>query len=169
MGQDAGGLWRTDAHVENLSAQLNMVGLVAMAMGLGAVVGFEREVNDKPAGLRTHMLVAGACCLIALIGEIAFEQFTGLGGDPTRTLHGIVTGIGFLGAGSIIKGEGGRTEGLTTAASVLFVAVVGAAVAYGYWVLALGATLLSVATLTLLRLLVRLGVHGEDQDHHRRG
>lgn len=53
-------------------------------------------------------------CMIALLGKVAFEEFTGTGGDPSRTLHGIVTGIGFLGAGSIIKGEGGRTEGLTT-------------------------------------------------------
>ena len=137
--------------MEDVAAQLNMIGLVALAMGLGALVGFERERSDKPAGLRTHMLVAGGCCLIALIGEIAFEQFSGIGGDPTRTLHGIVTGIGFLGAGSIIKGEDGRTEGLTTAASVLFVAVMGAAVAYNYWVLAIGATVLAIITLSGVR------------------
>ena len=137
--------------MENVTEQLNMIGLVALAMGLGALVGFERERSDKPAGLRTHMLVAGGCCLIALIGEIAFEQFSGVGGDPTRTLHGIVTGIGFLGAGSIIKGEDGRTEGLTTAASVLFVAVMGAAVAYEFWILATGATLLAILTLAGVR------------------
>ena len=122
--------------MEDLAGQLNMVGLVALAMGLGAMVGFERERSDKPAGLRTHMLVSGGCCLIALIGEIAFEQFSG---------------IGFLGAGSIIKGEDGRTEGLTTAASVLFVAVMGAAVAYEYWLLAVGATFLAIITLSGVR------------------
>ena len=137
--------------MQDIAGQLEMIGLVALAMGLGALVGFERERSDKPAGLRTHMLVAGGCCLIALIGEIAFEQFSGIGGDPTRTLHGIVTGIGFLGAGSIIKGEDGRTEGLTTAASVLFVAVMGAAVAYEYWVLATGATVLAILTLAGVR------------------
>lgn len=137
--------------MEQVTEQLRMIGLVALAMGLGALVGFERERSDKPAGLRTHMLVAGGCCLIALIGEIAFEQFSGVGGDPTRTLHGIVTGIGFLGAGSIIKGEDGRTEGLTTAASVLFVAVMGAAVAYEFWILATGATLLAIITLAGVR------------------
>lgn len=137
--------------MDQVTEQLRMIGLVALAMGLGALVGFERERSDKPAGLRTHMLVAGGCCLIALIGEIAFEQFSGIGGDPTRTLHGIVTGIGFLGAGSIIKGEDGRTEGLTTAASVLFVAVMGAAVAYEFWILATGATLLAIITLAGVR------------------
>jgi len=137
--------------VDNLVDQAQMIGLVAMAMGLGALVGFERERSDKPAGLRTHMLVAGACCMIALLGKVAFEEFTGTGGDPSRTLHGIVTGIGFLGAGSIIKGEGGRTEGLTTAASVLFVAVMGAAVALDAWALAAGATILAILTLAGVR------------------
>ena len=139
--------------MEQIADQLRMIGLVALAMGLGALVGFERERSDKPAGLRTHMLVAGACCMIALIGQAAFEDFSGVGGDPTRTLHGIVTGIGFLGAGSIIKGEGGRTEGLTTAASVLFVAVMGAAVAYEHWLLALGAAVLAIVTLSGVRAL----------------
>lgn len=128
-----------------------MLTLVALAMVLGGLVGVEREISDKPAGLRTHMLVAGGCCLIALLGQSAFLTAGVHTGDPARTLHGIVTGIGFLGAGAIIKGQNGRTEGLTTAASVLFVAVTGAAVAYEYWLLALGATVLAIATLAGVR------------------
>lgn len=141
--------------VDQLPEQLHMLTLVALAMVLGGLVGVEREISDKPAGLRTHMLVAGGCCLIALLGQSAFLTAGVNTGDPARTLHGIVTGIGFLGAGAIIKGQNGRTEGLTTAASVLFVAVTGAAVAYEYWVLALGATVLAIATLAGVRAVER--------------
>jgi putative Mg2+ transporter-C (MgtC) family protein len=160
---------RQGVQVQELVQQLSMIGLIALAMLLGGAVGYERERSDKPAGLRTHMLVSGGACLIALIGAVLIEDFGGIGGDPSRTLHGIVTGIGFLGAGSIIKNEG-RTEGLTTAASILFVAAIGAGVAYGQWLAALGATLLVLVTLGGLRWVERrvLGTRARRRGRRRR-
>jgi putative Mg2+ transporter-C (MgtC) family protein len=134
--------------------QLLVLGQVSLAMILGAVVGLNREFSKKPAGLRTHMLVAGAAALIVRLSEIAFIHFSSfvdsniLQLDPTRIFVAVVTGISFLGAGTIIRhGIGGKVEGLTTAASLLFCAVIGMGVAYSRYILSIGASLISVIVL----------------------
>jgi putative Mg2+ transporter-C (MgtC) family protein len=108
------------------------------AIGCGAVLGMEREWADKPAGLRTQMLVAlGSATFIVM--TLSFTGREGMGDairlDPTRVVQGIVGGIGFLGAGSIIQNRGG-VRGLTTAATIWIVGALGIACGLGYYELA---------------------------------
>jgi putative Mg2+ transporter-C (MgtC) family protein len=147
--------------------QLEILVSVALAMALGAAIGFERELVHKPAGLRTHMLVAGAAAFFVSLGDVVIERFSvTLGGslvqsDPVRIIEAVITGVSFLGAGTIIvhRAQGGnpgrQVEGLTTAASILFAAAVGVSVALSQWVLAIGATLLVLITLRGLGFLQR--------------
>ncbi|MBI4375474.1 MAG: MgtC/SapB family protein [Elusimicrobia bacterium] len=105
-----------------------------IALALGSVIGLEREVSDKAAGLRTNILI----CLGAALFTILSFKF---GDDRSRIAAQIVSGIGFLGAGAIMR-EGEHVTGLTTAASIWAVAAIGMGVGYGYFRLAAGVTLL---------------------------
>jgi putative Mg2+ transporter-C (MgtC) family protein len=119
-----------------------------VAMIFGAVIGIQRERAGKPAGLRTHMMVAlGAAVFIMASGEF------GMNADSiSRVIQGLVTGIGFLGAGAILKLYDKRAvEGLTTAAGIWITAALGVAVGLGRFGLALLATLLAWMTLSLVR------------------
>ena len=133
--------------------QLEIIGEVALAMLMGGVIGFEREVADKPAGFRTHMLVAGASALLvgladAMLLRYIVEGKTGITADPIRITEAIVTGISFLGAGTIFRRKSGEeVQGLTTAASILLCAAVGISVALHQFVLAVGVTLLALIVL----------------------
>jgi putative Mg2+ transporter-C (MgtC) family protein len=121
-----------------------------LAMIFGAVIGIQRERAGKPAGLRTHMLVAlGAAVFVIASGEF------GMNADSiSRVIQGLVTGIGFLGAGAILKLYDRRAvEGLTTAAGIWMTAALGVAVGLGRFGLALLATLLAWMTLSLVRQL----------------
>jgi putative Mg2+ transporter-C (MgtC) family protein len=100
------------------------------------VIGFNRQRSEKPAGLRTHMLAGVGACLFTTVGMLAFPT-----GDPTRVASTVVTGIGFLGAGTIFRDED-KIKSLTTAASLWATAAVGVAVAVNAWFLAIGATIL---------------------------
>jgi putative Mg2+ transporter-C (MgtC) family protein len=142
--------------------QFRILGSVAVAMILGGVIGLEREVKDKPAGLRTHMLVAGAAAFLVALSDVAVQRFdvdlgTGLvRSDPIRIIEAVITGISFLGAGTILRHRGSdHVEGLTTAASLLFVAAVGVCVALSQVLLAVGVTLLVFLTLRGVALLRR--------------
>jgi putative Mg2+ transporter-C (MgtC) family protein len=119
---------------------------VGLAIVLGGVVGFEREAARKPAGLRTHMLVAGAAALLVALGNLLvgrFAQEANLNSDPIRILEAIVVGVSFLGAGTIFRREGTDVvEGLTTGASLLFTAAIAVGVALEQYVLCAGATVL---------------------------
>jgi putative Mg2+ transporter-C (MgtC) family protein len=111
---------------------------LAFAVLLGAIIGWDREREDKPAGLRTHMLVAlGSGSFILLGYEVSAHLAvkTGDGVDPTRVLQGVIGGIGFLGAGAIIQNRG-RVSGITTAASVWLAGALGAAAGVGAYALA---------------------------------
>jgi putative Mg2+ transporter-C (MgtC) family protein len=134
--------------------ELQILGYVAVAMVLGAIIGFEREQANKPAGLRTHMLVAGAAALLVTLGDIVVARFdVALGrelvqSDPIRIIGAVITGVSFLGAGTIIRHRGkNQVEGLTTAASLLFAAALGVCVALSRAVLAIGLTLLVLVIL----------------------
>lgn len=142
--------------------QLSILLRLLVAMVLGALIGLDREAADKPAGLRTHMLVAGAAALLVMLGELVVVQLTGalgsqvINADPIRIIAAIITGVSFLGAGTIIRQRSnGGVSGLTTAASLLFVSVLGISVATSQWVVAGGATLLVLAVLRLLPLVDR--------------
>jgi putative Mg2+ transporter-C (MgtC) family protein len=145
--------------------QLLEVAHIALAMLLGAVLGIERELAHKPAGLRTHMLVAGSAALLVALGDVVVAQYNtpafvaATRSDPLRILGAIITGVSFLGAGTIIRRtDKDDVEGLTTAASLLMAAGIGAAAALAQTVLAIGATALVIFTLRILgRLEVRLG------------
>jgi len=104
---------------------------VAVAALLGAVVGFERELARKVAGIRTHALVCLASALFTSISVDAFKEYIGtVGYDPSRIISNIIVGIGFIGAGAILK-QGSRVEGTTTAASLWAIAAVGVTVGVG--------------------------------------
>jgi putative Mg2+ transporter-C (MgtC) family protein len=140
--------------------QLQILARVALAMLLGAAIGFEREIESKPAGLRTHILVGGAATLFVALVDVVVEHFSAeLGGrlvqsDPVRIIEAVVTGVSFLGAGTIVlRRAKAQVEGLTTAASILFTAAVGVCVALSQFVLALGATVLVLITLRGLGLI----------------
>jgi putative Mg2+ transporter-C (MgtC) family protein len=110
---------------------------LAVAAGLGAVIGLERELDEKAAGLRTHMLVALGAALFTMVGAYGFHDFLTGGGaivraDPSRIAAQVVTGIGFLGAGVIFR-QGFTVRGLTTAASLWVVAAIGMASGAGFW------------------------------------
>jgi putative Mg2+ transporter-C (MgtC) family protein len=121
-----------------------------VAMAFGAVIGIQRERAGKPAGLRTHMLVSsGAAIFVMAAGEFGMNS-----DSVSRVIQGLVTGIGFLGAGAILKlQDKGRVEGLTTAAGIWITAALGVAVGLGRFGLALVATLLAWMTLSLVRQL----------------
>jgi putative Mg2+ transporter-C (MgtC) family protein len=121
------------------------LGRVLLAVILGGLIGYERELADKPAGLRTHMLVAAAATLLMALGRVLIESYSGrdfLQSDPVRMIEAIIVGISFLGAGTIFRSRADHqaVQGLTTAASILFTAVIGIAVALNQYVLAIGAT-----------------------------
>jgi len=139
---------------ELYGTELKILGNVALAMLLGAFIGLEREFKDKTAGLRTHILVAGASALLVALGDVISTHFQiELGkqiiqADPIRIMEAVITGVSFLGAGTIIRSRSGeRVEGLTTAASLLIAAGVGICVVVSQIVLAVGVTILVLVTL----------------------
>ena len=97
-----------------------------ISLALATLMGWEREVKNKPAGLRTHVLVCLGSTMFVRMAPYAVGSFANATIDPTRVIHGVITGIGFLGAGAILRRDGG-VQGLTTAASVWMVAAVGVA------------------------------------------
>lgn len=129
---------------------------LAAAILLGGAIGLERELSGQVAGLRTHMMVALGACLFGVVSAYGFDEFVGpradtnLQVDVTRVASNIVTGVGFLGGGAILK-SGSSVKGLTTAASLWVTAAVGLAVAFGSLMLASVATFLLVFALTALR------------------
>src|SRR6266487_1605395 len=129
-------------------SDLEQLARLALAAGLGGAVGAERELADQPAGLRTHMLLALGACLFTVVSAYAF----GSGSDPSRLAAQIVTGIGFLGGGAILR-HGASIRGLTTAASIWATSALGVAVGTGRYILSAGAAVLILATLAVLRAL----------------
>jgi putative Mg2+ transporter-C (MgtC) family protein len=125
---------------------LEALARIAAAAGLGGIVGLERELDEKAAGLRTHMLVAVGSALFTLVGAYGFSDFPTRTVDPTRVAAQVVTGIGFLGAGLIFR-QGFTIRGLTTAASLWLVAAIGMAAAAGFWKGAVIATIVALISL----------------------
>jgi putative Mg2+ transporter-C (MgtC) family protein len=121
-----------------------------VAAVLGGAIGLERELRERQAGLRTHLVVSVGAALFTLVSAYGFAGFDGKV-DPTRIAAQVVTGIGFLGAGAIIR-QGLSVRGLTTAASLWLVAAIGMASGAGYWDAALIATLGALLTLGPLRV-----------------
>jgi len=154
-----------------LSEQFIQFGLVALAGGLGAVLGLEREVSHKPAGLRTHIFVCGGAALLMIMGDAVITEFRsqgheGLEADPLRIMQAIVIGISFLGTGTIIHQGGTRVEGLTTAASIFLTAGIGIAVAVNHILLAGATTLFGVFVLIAIGWMERRFNRAETSTNH---
>lgn len=127
------------------------------AMLVGTVIGMEREYTHRPAGMRTHILVALGACAVMIIGQLIFSQYHAFGStpDPARLGAQVITGVGFLGAGTIMR-EGASVKGLTTAASLWVVACLGLAAGGGYYGVALVGMVLVFITLTIFEMLQKL-------------
>ena len=117
-----------------------------VSLFLGAIVGFERQYHEKPAGFSTNTLICLGSTVFAMVSLLSAQYF---GGDPARIAAQIVTGVGFLGAGSIIR-EGNKISGLTTAAGIWVVAAIGMATGYGEFAIA-GFAVLLVFVLQIFR------------------
>jgi putative Mg2+ transporter-C (MgtC) family protein len=142
--------------VPNLAGWDSLLRLV-VAAALGGAIGVEREIRDREAGIRTHLLVSLGSALFTIVSAYGLHAFQTSGdnvvrADPTRIAAQIVTGIGFLGAGAIIR-EGLSVRGLTTAGSLWVVAAIGMASGAGYYWPAVVTTLLTIFALWPLRIL----------------
>jgi putative Mg2+ transporter-C (MgtC) family protein len=136
---------------------LEMVTRVVLAATLGGAIGLERELREREAGLRTHLLVSVGAALFTMVSAYAwtdwhFSNREGIVFDPTRIAAQVVTGIGFLGAGAIIR-QGLSVRGLTTAATLWVVAAIGMASGIGYYEAAVVTTALVLLSLWPLRIL----------------
>ena len=129
-----------------MPSDAELLGRLALAALLGGAVGAERELSDQAAGLRTHILLSIGACLFTVVSAYGFA-----GGDPSRLAAQIVTGIGFLGGGAILR-QGLTIRGVTTAASIWATAALGVTVGIGRYLLACGAAALILATLVGLRV-----------------
>jgi len=132
----------------SLSAEteLNLALRLTVGLVLGAIIGFERELHRQPAGFRTHSLVSLGAALFTVVSAFGFAGPTV---DPTRIAAQIVSGIGFIGAGTILQYRG-HIRGLTTAASLWSVAAIGTAAGAGLFVVAITGTILILVILSLL-------------------
>lgn len=143
--------------------------IVIGAALLGSIIGFEREIRRKPAGLRTHGLVAASSALLVLLGPELVDLYAkdkpaeALRIDPISILQAIIVGISFIGAGTVLKDPEGKTvHNLTTAASILFAATIGIGVATGLYYLAVGAVLsLLLINLIFERIEIKMGTAGD--------
>lgn len=144
---------------------VDMVIRLLAAAGLASLIGLERELRKRPAGLRTHMLVGLGAAAFLLVGyEIMFATATGDPSaqiDPTRIVEGVITGIGFLGAGSIIQSRG-TVQGITTGAAIWIAGAIGVACGVGNFVLAGLVTAIALVIVVVLGYFERELVPDED-------
>ena len=133
-----------------------MVIRLLVATALGALIGFEREYHAKEAGVRTHLLVAVGSCLFMILSAYGFDAFLNqdhVSFDPSRIASQVVTGIGFIGAGTIIL-QKQMVRGLTTAAGVWVTAAIGLACGAGMYVIACITTVIVLTSLGLINVLL---------------
>ena len=135
---------------------LVIIGRTAGALAIGAMIGFERSFHGRPAGFRTHSLVCIASAILMIVTVYQSRWMTvlehdAIRTDPTRMAQGIMTGIGFLGAGVIFK-EGLTVRGLTTAASIWITAAIGILVGIGFWLAAIVGAAATLVVLSLFRV-----------------
>ena len=126
-----------------MPVELEMIVRILLALVLGSLVGYQRQRADKPAGMRTLALISVGACLFTVVSVYGFEV------EPARVAAGIVTGIGFIGAGSIMRRGEGIVEGLTTAATIWAVAGIGLAAGAGLYLIAVVAAVVILVILLL--------------------
>jgi len=146
-----------------------------LALFVGAIIGFERTKYKKAAGIRTHALVCISAASITIISAYGFGEFGNRNLDPARLAVGIITGIGFLGAGIIWKGPVGDVRGLTTAANIWAASGLGIGIGLGHYFLTFVTITLIQFALEISRILAYFGIieydHGQDKrvfidEHH---
>lgn len=121
-----------------------------LAIALGGIIGLERETSQKPAGLRTHILICASAAMMMILSELMLVGKTAAGGDTLRVAAAVITGMGFIGAGTIIQSQG-SVHGLTTASTLWTVTGLGLVVGAGYYLLAVLFSGLILAALVLFR------------------
>ena len=148
--------------MENIEHFLIVAGKLLMAGACGAAAGWERELKEKGAGLRTHILICVGACLFALVAVRMHEQYPG--GDILRLIQGMLLGVGFI-AGGVIFTQRGSVRGLTTAAGLWVLTGVGMAVGLGYYFLAIFGTVLTTAVVAWMKQIEGIIHHppGPDQ------
>jgi len=129
-------------------SELELVGRLLLAVFLGFLIGLERELAGQPAGERTHALASLGAAIFALVSLLGFPK-----PDPARVAAGVVTGLGFLGAGMILKEKGREVHGLTTAAGIWAVGGIGLAIGAGLYLLGIAGAVLVGAVLAMERFL----------------
>lgn len=145
--------------LDSLVIEKSMLLDILLAIVLGFAIGFEREITNKWAGLRTHMLVCLGSCIFTLLSIHAFPVMAhSPQADPARIAAQIITGIGFIGGGTVLR-HGYSIYGLTTAATLWITASIGMACGCGFTSLAIVSTGLSVATLVLIRIFEKRYLH----------
>lgn len=147
--------------VENSDIFLKLI----LAVGLGAVIGAERLLVHKQAGMKTHAMVSLGAAVFIIVSEMIALKYSSISGfDPTRIASQVIVGIGFLGAGSIML-QGSRLLGLTTAGGLWVTAGIGMAAGFGFYNLAIVSTLLVLLVLTLLNILEKpiRKISGDDE------
>ena len=133
---------------------LDVILRLLCALLVGVVIGTEREYTHRPAGMRTHMLVSLGACVVMIMGQLIFVQYSRHGAtpDPARMAAQVITGVGFLGAGTILR-EGPTVKGLTTAASLWATACLGLAAGAGYYIVSLAGMVFIFVTLTIFEII----------------
>ncbi|OZI42398.1 MgtC/SapB family protein [Bordetella genomosp. 4] len=144
-------IWLTMVSEFSDIADIKEATVIVMRLGLavilGAAIGYEREMKGKDAGLRTHMLVSLGAAIFVLVPSASGMQIA----DMSRVMQGVIAGVGFLGAGAILKQENDRVvKGLTTAASIWIVAAIGVAAGYGREATAVASTLIALFVLAVV-------------------
>lgn len=134
--------------------ELEFVPRMVVAFAVGAALGFERERRRKPAGLKTHVLVALASAMLMSLSELVQERGGAAIGDPVRMAQGVLTGIGFIGAGTIIR-QGDSVIGITTAGTIWMAAALGLVAGGGFYVLAVSGAVLAIIAVNGLEWLER--------------
>lgn len=135
-----------------MTFEIDVVLRILMALLCGGIIGYEREYKNRPAGLRTHMMVCIGSALVMIISQYIYENYMPGANDPARLGAQVISGIGFLGAGTIIR-ERFSVKGLTTAATLWVVACIGLAIGSGYYIIAGIATLVIFLSLIIFRKL----------------
>lgn len=144
---------------EHLIIGKSMIFDIILAIVLGFAIGFEREITNKWAGLRTHMLVCLGSCIFTLLSIHAFPVFAhSPQADPARIAAQILTGIGFIGGGTVLR-HGSSIYGLTTAATLWITASIGMACGCGFTAMAIVCTGIAVGTLVLIRIFEKQYIH----------
>jgi putative Mg2+ transporter-C (MgtC) family protein len=131
---------------------MNILGIffkLLLSIALGGIIGLERETSQKPAGLRTHILICSSSAMMMILSQLVLSGTSGTGGDLVRVAAAVITGMGFIGAGTIIQSQG-MVHGLTTASTLWTVAGLGLVVGAGYYLIAVLFSALVLGTLILL-------------------